>query len=821
MVSQQLFMGSVIMALGQLGHDLRHALRTLRGSPGFTLTAVLMMGLAIGALAGLSGVVRQVLLTPLPFAQPERLVSILGTAPGSALPDEFGLSAEFVLHYGERSQLIEQIGSYNNFTNTLRVGDRVERVWMSSPPASLFATLGVAPALGRLPGPGDDTSVVVLSDRLWQDWFARDPKVVGSSVDLFGAPRTVVGVMPPSFHFPTDSVLLWISRQTTAADIRNVGDFGMGVVARLKPGVEPAALATELTQLSKELPERFGGSAAYADIVARHSAVVRPLDQQLLGAYAQPLWLLLGACCLVLLIACANLANLLLVRAEARQRELALRRAIGASRIELLRLQLSEAAVLGLMSGTLACAIALVGLPLLLQAAPAGIPRLSEVHLDAWTIAVAFGTALLGCIACALFPALRGLAPDLTRLRNGGRGATTRHHWPRQALVAGQTALTLTLLIGAGLLMRSAQAVYAADPGYDPRDVFTFQFAPEQQSLSEPRDWARFHQQFLQRLAALPGVQRVGLVENVPLNEGTADIRARTESMAGPAAAGALLNLTYTAGAYFPAMDIRVLSGRAFVADDHEGRGNLIVSQRAADLLWPGQEAVGQRLQREGQTQWETVIGVVENVQQYALNGTPEPLIYLPLLGPDPASSAMLSSPAYVIKTARADQIAGEVRALIHEVAPEAPMYRQYTMQQLVDDSMVQLTFTLLTLSLAAALSLLLGAIGLYGVLSYVVAERTREIGVRMALGAPVRSVRLMIVAQGTSVAAVGVIIGLGAAALVCEALDQSLLNGVKPQDPATYLVMALTLLAIAALASDLPARRAARMNPVLAMRRD
>jgi putative ABC transport system permease protein len=800
--------------------DLHLAGRALRRSPGFVATAVLMLGLAIGVVAGLFSVVKHVLLTPLPYAEPDELVYIAGVAPGSTLDGEFDLSREFYVHYGEKSQLIQSIGSVDTFTNSLRVDERVERIWMGISPASTFATLGVAPAVGRLPGEADSELVVLLSDRLWSEWFGRDPGVIGRSVTIFGAPREVIGVMPPRFRFPDDAPLLWLARHVGAADVRAVGELGAGLVARLKPGATPEALAKELTGLARDLPGRFGGSQGYAAVIDRFQAVVRPLEEQLLWPFARPLWLLLGAAGLVLLIACANLANLLLVRAEARQRELAVRRALGAGRLQLLRLQLAESMLIGLMAGALAMLLAALCLPLLLQAAPEGIPRLDNIGIDATTLGFTALLALFSGLLCGVLPALRGASPSLERLRDGGRGLTARGNWLRHGLVVTQTALALLLLIGAGLLLRSVQALHAVDPGYDAKDVFTFQFAPEQAGLQTPADWARFHQQFLTRLAALPGVDSVGLIENVPLNEGTAQQRARTEDMAGPADSGPMINLTYTAGDYFRSMGISLLGGRLFEAGDHEGRGNLLVSRRAADLLWPGRDPIGQRLQREGQAQWETVVGVVENVLQDSLTGQPEPLIYLPLLGADPATSEELPSPAYVVKSARADGIAGEVRALIREVAPEAPMYRQFTMERLVADSMVQLTFTLLTLGIAAAMALVLGAIGLYGVLSYVVAERTREIGVRMALGARMQQVRGMIVAQGARVVVAGVLIGLLAAAALSQALG-SLLFGIAALDLPTFAGMAVAMLAIGLLASYLPARRASRLDPMISLRNE
>jgi predicted permease len=380
--------------------------------------------------------------------------------------------------------------------------------------------------------------------------------------------------------------------------------------------------------------------------------------------------------------------------------------------------------------------------------------------------------------------------------------------------------MALVLLVGAGLLLRSFLALRDVDPGYDTRDVFTFQFAPEQPALSDGPTWARFHLEFLQRLAALPSVTSVGLVENVPLNEGTGDARFRTEDMPAGPDAGRLLTYTWSAGDYFRTMAIDVLEGRPFETADHvSAPGHVVISRSAARQLWPGQSAVGRRLQQQGTEDWHTVVGVVEDVMQYGFRDTPQALVYFPLVGPTPKSWS-ITTPAYVLKTPRADDIGPEVRALIREVAPEAPMYRVFTMEGLAADSMVDLSFTLLALGIVSALALALGAVGLYGVLSCVVAERTREIGVRMALGATVGAVRRMVVAQGARVVALGVAIGLAAAFVATRALG-GLLYGVAALDAPTFAGTALLMFAIGGLAAYVPAHRASRVDPCESLRND
>jgi predicted permease len=376
------------------------------------------------------------------------------------------------------------------------------------------------------------------------------------------------------------------------------------------------------------------------------------------------------------------------------------------------------------------------------------------------------------------------------------------------------------LLIGAGLLMRSFDALRSVDPGYDTRDVFTFQFAPEQPALVDGPSWARFHLDFLERLTKLPGVSSVGIVENVPLDEGTFDDRFRTDEMPEGPDVGPSINMTFAAGDYFRTLSIAVLDGRVFETADHlTQHGNVVVSRSAANLLWPDQSAVGRRLQRRGQKDWHTVVGVVEDVVQYNYRDQAQALVYFPMVGPTP-KAWFLSSPAYVIKTPRAETIAPEVRALVREVAPEAPMYRSYTMAALAARSMIQLSFALLTLGIVSVLALFLGAVGLYGVLSCTVAERTREIGVRMALGATASAVRRMVVAQGARVVAVGVAIGLVAALAATRPLAAHLF-GVAPVDAPTFAAVAALMLAIGAIAAYVPARRASRVDPSQSLRSD
>jgi len=801
--------------------DVRHAWRGLRRTPGFLVTSVLTLALAIGAVVGMFNVVYTVLLRPLPFPDSQRLVVLSGTAPGSDLPERFGPGQEFYLQYKERSQLLDGIFLFGAGTSTLRTDTRVERVPMAFPTNDIYSTLGVRPQLGRVPTPEDEDRVVVISDRLWSGWFGRDPTIIGKSYFVSGAMREVIGVMPPEFGFPSDDTLLWVAGEVRPAQVRP-GQLGPPLIARMKPGVTREQLAAELTRLSKELPARFGGPPNYARLIEQHQAVVDPLLERFVGpTVSTSLWVLLAAVLIVLLIACANVANLFMVRAEGRRRDLAVRRAIGASRAQLVRLQLAEASCIAMLAGVFAVVLSTFALPMFLRAAPEGIPRLGRVSLDMPTLAAAFVLVVIAALACGAVPALRASSPDLNRLREGTRGSTGRRQLGRDVLVVIQTALALVLLIGSALLIQSFQRLRNVDPGYDTADLYTFQFAPEQARLTDGPTWGQFHLDFMARLRALPGVAGVGVVNNIPLDEGTGTTRFLTDAMS-PDCGGALLDQNFAGGEYFRIMGIDLLRGRPFTdAEAVTPNTNVVISRSAAERLWPDRDPIGQRIRPASGSvqQWFTVVGLVQDVKQDDWRSAGEAAVYFPLTGPT-ARSWALGSPAYVVKSARASSLGNEVRELVRQVAPEAPVYRDFTMQFLARRSMVQLSFTMLTLGVVSGLAMLLGAIGLYGVLSYVVAERTREIGVRMALGATAATVRRMVVSQGARVVLIGAVVGV-AVAVASTRLLKSLLYEVDAVDGIVFVAMSVTMIAVGMLASYLPARRASRVDPAVSLRTD
>ena len=803
-----------------VGRDLRHAWRALRRTPAFLITCVVTLGLAIGAVTGMFGVVNTVLLEGLRFPDARRLMAIEGTAPGSDLPAQFSVGEEFYIHYKERSKLLDGIFAFVGGMSTFRTDERVERVGMAWVTNDMYTTLGVRPQLGRLPVPEDQDDVIVISDRLWSTWFGRDPAVIGKSYFTNDSLKQIIGVMPAEFSFPYDDTMLWVATPLRAEDVE-ADDGGLGIVAKIKQGATPEQVASELTRLSKEVPARFGGSPSYVRMVGQHHAVVTPLLDATVGPTARrSLWVLLGAVAVMLLIACANVANLFMVRAEGRARDLAIRRAIGASRGQLVRLQLAEAFVVALAAGVLAVALSVITLPLFIDAAPR-IDRLQNVRIGAPTLAAAFGLVLLAALACGAAPALHASSPNLTRLREGGRGSTGRNRRGRDMLVVVQTALALVLLIGSALLVQSFNKLRTVDPGYRTDDIYTFQFAPVRQGFNGS-SWGRLHVEFMDRLRALPGVTSVGVVNNLPLDESTATLRVRVDG--APDGDALTVNRNVTGGDYFSVMGIRLLTGRPFTTGEAFTPNNSVIASRsAADRMWPGQSPLGRSFRPISfigtDTLAFTVVGVVEDVKQNDWRYSGEPVVYFPLNGPTPGAWGV-GSPAYVVKSSRADQLQREVRELVRQVAPEAPVYHEFTMEFLARRSMQQLSFTMMTLGIVAGLALLLGAIGLYGVLSYVVAERTREIGLRMALGATASVVRRMVVSQGGRVVVIGVIIGV-AVALAATRLLGTLLYGVKPVDPVVFAGMSVMMIAIGVLASYMPARRASSVSPIVSLRSD
>jgi putative ABC transport system permease protein len=806
--------------------DLTQAARSLLRAPAFSIIAVLTLALAIGATTAIFSVVETVLLDPLSFPEPDELVVIRGTAPGTDLAEEFPLGPEFYLEYSESARALEALAFVGAGQTTVRSRDQVERLFVASGPPSLFTTLGVTPVVGRLPNMTDEEGrVAVLSHWLWNDWFGRDPGVVGQTIEVSGGILTIVGVLPQTFEFPEERTSVWMHDLITPP-VRP-GTFNLNLIGRLAPGATRESLAAELASLTPRVLERSGGPPPYARILERYRPIVRSLEEELVGDFKTPLWILFGTMGIVLLIACANVANLLLVRAETRERDLSVRSALGARRGRLVWGLIAEALTLAMVGGAAGVMLAWAGAPLVVRAAPENIPRLGDVAIDGGALLFTAGVVLVAALVAGILPAIRFSKPDVAMgLRSSQRTGSAASPVTRNALIVVQTAAALVLLVGAGLLLQSFRALRSVDPGYDTENIFTFQAAPdpEQHGLEDAPSFARFHYMFMDRIAALPGVESVGLVNTLPLDEGAGERRVATSGYTGPPENAPRVRVTFADGDYFRTMGISMLAGQTFERRAEPTTDvNVIVGRAAADLLWPGQNPIGQVIRPAGAPDafpWITVTGVVEDVILADFREqTPEPLIYLPLVGPT-ARAWGVGTPAYVVRSPRAERLAPEIRGLLQEIAPGAPMYRVFSMEQLAERSMARLSFTMLSLFIAAALALVLGAVGIYGTISYIVSRRTREIGIRMALGARAADVRRMVMSQGGRVALVGVAIGLVAAVFSARSLE-SLLYEVQARDPLVFAAVSVVMLGVALLASYLPARRASAVDPVEAIRTD
>jgi len=762
-----------------------------------------------------------VLLQPLPFEHADRLVHIASTAPGTDQPEEFGVPDELYVEYRESAPGLEDVGLYGTGSSTTRAEGYVDQLFVTQATPSFFTTLGAQPLHGRLPNDQDDNRVVVLSYWLWQSWFKSDPAVIGKSYTFAAQTRAVIGIMKPEFRFPDERVAFWIPLQIRAAQV-TPGGFGPSVVGRLAPGTNREGLVAQLQPLARRVQQRLGGPAPYVRIMERHRPVVQPLRDHLVGKIATPLWILLGTVGIVFLIACANVANLFTVRAEGRRRDLVVRRALGAGRGDLVRPQLTEALLLAAAGCVAGALIAWAGVPLLVHAAPeavaggfgsAPIPGLAAARLDFTALLFTVGISLLAACAFGVLPALHFSGARLGTLQQAGRGVVGRRSLTRDGLVVVQTASALVLLVGSALLMRSFWQLSDVDAGYDTKNIFTFQIAPNRPELNDRMSVSQFQYAFMDRLKALPGVESVGFITTLPLDEGAGTQNITTPTIQASGAEAPLLRFAGAGGAYFQTMGIELLRGRYFErVEEERGIRNVIVSQSAAAMLFPGEDPIGKQLRPATATgdTWFTVIGVVEDVKVDDLRRkSPETMVYLPGVSP---------SPAYVLKSIRARQLEPEVRAIIREFIPESPMYRIFTMERLAANAMASLSFTMLMVGIAAVVALVLGAVGLYGVLSYNATQRRQEIGVRMALGAEAKTVRRMFVRQGGQVALLGVLVGALTAAGLTTYI-QTLLFEVKRLDVAAFAGMSAVMLVVALVASYIPAHRASRVNPVIALR--
>jgi putative ABC transport system permease protein len=810
-----------------LGQDIREAVRLLRKQPRFLGIASLTLALGIGAVTAIFSVVNGVLLKPLPHPNADRLVTIASTAPGLGY-DRFPVSPDLFMFYQRESRVFDHMAVSQRRRANLTQSGSPEVVDSLVTTHEYFPALGASFSLGRPYTANEDRPeaprVAVVSHRLWTRRYASDPALVGRAIPIDGEPTQVVGVAP-AWLDEAGSPDVWLPARFNP-NAPPVGTFGWNGIGLVKAGVSAETAQANLEPLVGRALEQFIKSDTYRAFLKEggYRPIVRPLKESIVGDVTQPLWILLGTVGMVLLVACGNVANLCLIRAEARQRELAVRLALGGNRRGLIRKLLVEAFVLSGVGAALGVGLAAIALPVLLRLAPSSIPRLDHVRLDPIVLAAAVAAALVSGLIFGLVPAIRYTGRNtLSALRHGGRSATDHpgRHRGRNLLVVAQTAMALVLLVGSGLLARSFSKLMGVDLGFDPKHVLTFRVGLPTAGYPKPDQIARFSRQLVDRLSELPGVEAAGAVTELPTTSPSGTAFDFNGKPIEPGRLPPMIQYQTITQGYLRAMRIAVVQGRDFDSSDlGTGVRSVIVNKAAADQYWPGENPIGRQLRQHNgdpgtQLPWSTVVGVAASIRQSSLRERAKPVVYYPMKEDDGNVPRALS---YVIRGPQVLAQTDVVRQAVWSIDPGLPLASVQSLDAIVERSMVQFSFTMLTLAIAAGVALALGAIGLYGVLSYAVSLRTREIGVRLALGAPSGLVMRSVVANGAAISALGLGLGLlGAFGLT--RLLRDLLYETQPLDVTTFAAMSALLFVVALLASYLPARKAASVSPLEAMR--
>ena len=805
--------------------------RKLLRSPGFSAIAILTLALGIGANTAIFSVVHSVLLTPLPFERPQELYGLWHTGHGIGIPQVEQSNATYTVYRG-LAESFSEVGLANGgFSMSLtEVGEPV-RIDTAAVTASLFEVLGVPTLFGRTFSEQEDDpgapQVAVMSYELWRGRFGGDPDILGRSLLLNGTSWEIIGVMPASFTFPGAGTEIWIPHVIVPEDLGRV-NFSYDAVGRLKPGVLVEVANEELGRLLRQLPEIYPGELT-AGLIESAELVpyISPLLFDVVGDVSQVLWILLGTVSFVLLIACANVANLFLVRAEGRQRELALRSALGASRGDTVQFFLTESLALAALGGIFGIGFAYLALRGLVALSPDNIPRLDEIGLHPEVLLFTAGLSLFSGVLFGLIPVLRYRRPNLVSAINEGSRSTSagrETHLVRGTLVVVQVALALVLLIGSGLMARSFWELRNVHPGFEADGLLTMRLSLPRANYTEAEDVAAFYQRLMAELASLPGVTRVGAVSNLPMTDGQSNNGAVLEDFPlQPDELPPIVRTNYATPGYFETLHIALREGRLFEPRDHEQQtGAVIVSANFARQFWPEASAVGRRLTPglpSEDARWYTIVGVVGNVRDDGLSEEPPTMIYYPVvgLGGDYGDWVRRTMSVAIRTEVEPMSLAAAARQKVWDLDARLPLVSMRSGEAIVAESVARTSYTMILLAIAAGVALVLGAVGIYGVISYIVSQRTREIGIRMALGAERSGVSRMVVAQGMRIAAIGVALGV-LGALAATRLMTALLFGVESHDPATFAGLSLFLLAVAALASYIPARRAASVSPMRAL---
>jgi predicted permease len=804
----------------RLGHwletflkDLRFGLRSLGKSPGFTAVTLLTLALGIGANTAIFSIVNAVILRPLPYPQPEQLVKIWPDKP------RVSTSKADYLEIKRRTHSFEDIAAYSNWGFTLTGTGEPAKLEGARTTANLFSLLGAEAAVGRTFASDEDqpgkSDVAVLSHGLWQSRFGSNRGIVGQTITIDGKSHTVVGVMPKQFNFPEGIRRdLWIPATLDPSASEDFASGYLTLVGRLKAGVTPGPARSEIMAVARSvreqrpnIPAEYGRHAAVNSVQGESIAGIRPT-----------LLILLGTVGLVLLIACANVANLQLARTSNRQRELAVRAALGASRARIVRQLLTESLLLSILGCAAGIALAYVGLDFLLTLIPADTPRSAEISMSPNVLVFSLGISGLAGVLFGLAPALQTSNPDLqSPLKEGSRISTSGGGRLRSLLVVSEIALALTLVISAGLLIKSFWRLQRVSPGFEADHVVSFQLSPA--DLENAPERARtYYRQILERLAQLPGVQSVGGIHLLPMGDSNWDPSLRIEDRPLPAGASAeSINWRLVTADYFRTMSIPLLKGRGFTeADNENGEKVALINETLARKYWPGEDPLGKRINTgfEGKGVWVTIVGVVGDIRQESLRVPTLPEMYRPFF-----QHKSLPPLTFMVRTAiEPATLVPSLRNAVWSIDKNVPITDLQPMTAVVAQSISQSRSTMLMLTAFAAIGLVLGVIGIYGVISYSVSQRTHEIGVRMALGAKSGDVLKLVLGQGLRLTAIGAAVGLFGAFALTRWMS-SLLFGVSASDPMTFTVVTVSLILVALLASYVPARRAAKLSPMHALR--
>lgn len=804
--------------IGDLAQDLHYGVRMLVKNPSFTIVAVLALALGIGANSAIFSVVNTVLLRPLPYKNPGRLVMLWEELTHLGFPKNTPSPANFIDWRAQNTVFEAMAAMAERSFNLTGVGEP-ERFDGRRVSANLFDLLGVQPQLGRAFRAEEDkpgSRVVILSNGLWQHRFGGDPRVIGQALSLNGESYTVIGVMPGSFQFPTQRDQLWVPLAFDAKEAASRGNHFLEVIARMRPGVTLQQAQAEMSTIAARLAQQ------YPEENLRVGSVVTALQEQVVGDIKPALLVLLGAVGFVLLIACANVANLLLARAAARQKEIALRLALGAGRSRLTRQFLTESVLLAVIGGAVGLLLSIAGLRVLKTFIPDTISQAQAISIDAKVLVFTGLVALVTGIIFGLAPAMQVSHLDINdTLKEGGRDAAggTRGNRIRALLVIGEIAVSFVLLMGAGLLINSFMHLRNLHPGFRANHLLTMKIPLSEVKYPDKERRSPFYAEVLRRVQALPGVQSAAVAGNLPLTyDGDSmpiGIEGRTDP---PPDQRPDVILRVVGPGYFSTMGIPLVRGRDFSEQDKADSARVvIVSEKTARHFWPGENPIGKRL-KPGSTSrnipWIEIIGVVKDVRQNDFVSEPKMQMYMPY-----QQLNSFAPNALVVRTnVEPLSLAAAVRNAIWAVDKDQPVSNLRSMDEIVSEAVARQRFSMLLLGIFAALAMVLAAVGIYGVMSYSIAQRTREIGLRIALGAQKSDVLKMILRQGLRFVAAGLAIGL-AASFVLTRVMASLLFGISATDPATFVAISLVLIAVALLASYIPAVRAMKIDPMLALR--